>query len=105
MRNIVLALREVTNWRSVGVVLEMKPYKLEEIRLNRMNDVQQCKFSLTDHWLRSDLEASWRKLASALDEAGEHTSANKIRSKYLGGEGGSERISRSVGGMYNKSLL
>ena len=104
MRNIVLALREVTNWRSVGVALEIKPYKLEEIRLNRMNDVQQCKFSLIDHWLRTDLEASWRKLASALDEAGEHTSANRIRAKYLGGQGGGERISGSVGGMYSNSL-
>ena len=95
MRNIVLALREVTNWHSVGVALEIKPYKLEEIRLNRMNDVQQCKFSLIDHWLRTDLEASWRKLASALDEAGEHTSANKIRAKYPagGGKGGNGGIS------------
>ena len=97
MRNIVLALREVTNWRSVGVALEIKPYKLEEIRLNRLNDVQQCKFSLIDHWLRTDLEASWRKLASALDEAGEHTSADRIRAKYLGEQ---SRNQESVGGMY-----
>ena len=95
MRNIVLALREVTNWHSVGVALEIKPYKLEEIRLNRLNDVQQCKFSLIDHWLRTDLEASWRKLASALDEAGEHTSANRIRAQYPAGGGGAQ--SRGMG--------
>ena len=104
MRNLVLALREVTNWHSVGVALEIKPYKLEEIHLNQMNDVQQCKFSLIDHWLRTDLEASWRKLASALDEAGELASANRIRAKYLGRQEGSEGIAGSVGGMYSNSL-
>ena len=84
LRNITLALREVTDWYKVGVALEMKTHKLDEIRVNRMNDVQQCKFSLIDHWLRTDLEASWTKLASALDEVGEHTSAKHIRTKHFG---------------------
>ena len=43
MRNITVVIREVTEWREVGVKLGIKPYKLEEIRLNRMNDVQHCK--------------------------------------------------------------
>ena len=42
------------------------------------------QFSLIDLWLRTDVTASWSKLAAALDEAGEEAAAGKIKEQYLG---------------------
>ena len=98
MRNIVRAIREVLNWSDVGTALGVKPYKLEEIRINRRGEVQECKFSLIDHWLRTDVDASWEKLASALDEANQDICAGQIRRQYLRGGGGGGRGGGRGGG-------
>ena len=98
MRNIVRAIREVLNWSNIGTSLGVMPYKLEEIRINRRGDVQECKFSLIDHWLRTDVDASWEKLASALDEANEIICAGHIRRQYLGGGGGGGKRGGGGGG-------
>ena len=52
--------------------------------MNRMGDVQHCKLSMLDVWLRGDIYASWNKMVGALDENGHSFVADRIRAKYLG---------------------
>ena len=67
---------------------------MKAISRNRNNNVGRCKFDLMDHWLRSNLSASWEQLVIALqsdvitlmeDTAG---IVESIKAKYLqGGRG------------------
>ena len=86
MRNITNELVEVADWESVGVKLGVSSTKLHEIRANRMNNGPLCKISMADTWLRSDVDASWDKLADALDETGNSKQADHIRNndEYYG---------------------
>ena len=84
VRNISNALVAVTDWYNLGVALGIQPHKLDTIRINHHGTVNHCKFNLYDLWLRTDLDASWSKLARALSEAGETKAAATVREKYLG---------------------
>ena len=82
MRNITNELVDVIDWELVGVELGISATKLHEIRANRMNNGPLCKISMADTWLRSDVNASWEKLADALDETNNSIQAEAIRNKY-----------------------
>lgn len=82
MRNITNELVDVIDWESVGLVLDISSTKLHEIRANRMNNGALCKISMADTWLRSDVNASWEKLADALDKTNNSIQAETIRNKY-----------------------
>ena len=84
LRNLATELQEVVDWYRVGLSLGIKSYQLEEIRINRMGDAMHCKLSMLDSWLRGDVEASWNKLAGALEESNHSFIADRIREKYLG---------------------
>lgn len=45
-------------------------------------DPHLCMADLMEHWLSSDLEASWEKVANALDEMDLRDVAVKIRKAY-----------------------
>ncbi len=88
IKNLSNILVEVVNWDTLGINLNIKSYKVEEIRRNKNGDVTMCKMALIDHWLRSDVKASWEKLVEVLEQMGEADTAQKIRIKYLQGAGG-----------------
>jgi hypothetical protein len=79
VRNITNELVDVMEWEPVGVVLGISATKLHEIRANRMNNGPLCKISMADTWLRSDVNASWEKLADALDATNNSIQADAIR--------------------------
>ena len=82
MRNITNELVDVLDWETVGLELGISATKLHEIRANRMNNGPLCKISMADTWLRSSVDASWEKLAEALDNTGNSAQAEAIRNKY-----------------------
>jgi hypothetical protein len=84
VRNITQALRDVNQWHSLGVALGIAGHKLEAIGLDNPNQTQRCKFDLFGLWLRTDVTASWAKLAAALDEAELDKAAGRIKEQYLG---------------------
>ena len=87
MKNLSNVLVEVLEWQGLGVKLDIKRYKLEEINRNNHGNVPLCKMALIDLWLRGDIKASWEKLAEALTEMGEADTVEKIRTTYLLGGG------------------
>ena len=84
VRNITNELVDVLGWEQVGIELGMSETKLREIAANRMNNGPLCKISMADTWLRSNVDASWEKLAEALDTTGNKEQAEAIRNKYGG---------------------
>ena len=73
MRNITNELVDVAEWEPVGLNLGLSAAKLAEIKSSRMNNAPLCKISMADAWLRSDVHATWEKLAEALESSGNQT--------------------------------
>ena len=82
MKELTEALREVVDWHQLGVLLGIKPFRLQEVRMNHPHDAHHCKVAMLDGWLRSDVEASWEKLAQALEKMDQAPVAMAIRDKY-----------------------
>ena len=60
-------MREVAEWYQLGLQLKLETPKLKEIEKNYPKDAQRCKSEVLDWWLRNAPEASWEKLAQALE--------------------------------------
>lgn len=83
MKNLSNILIEVENWYQLGVNLELKTFKLTEIRHNRGLNLVSCRIALIDLWLRCDVNASWEKLVRALEEMEEDVVVNKIQKMFI----------------------
>ena len=75
-------MREVTEWYQLGLQVGVTPFKLKEIESNYPQDAQRRKSEVLNWWLRNAPEASWEKLAQALEAMGEYTTvAYRLRNK------------------------
>ena len=77
-------LTELLDWHTLGTKLDLPVHMLGTISINYHaygNNRQRAE--MISQWLVYDTEASWSKLASALDEMGNHTLAKKIRDIYI----------------------
>ena len=79
-------LRQVARWRMLGLNLEIPPeamsWRILKIRQQFLSDgVEERKAAMFDLWLRSNPNASWDIVASALEQAGEAVLASEIRKK------------------------
>ena len=81
-KNILRALNEVVDWKSLGVQLDISLAMLQEICVNNRGQVGDCKFAMVSVWLSSDKTCSWRKLIDALISIGLHALAEGIRKQY-----------------------
>lgn len=82
-KNVIEMIDEVTSkWPLLGLHLNVPKHKLDEFLLTHPHNLTQIKLSLISHWIRNDLEPSWRKLADALDRAEHRRLGEKIRKKY-----------------------
>ena len=81
------AIRELSefgssNWSQLGLSLDVPQRQLNVIATNiagKPHGQGEALTSVLDHWLRNDLEASWEKLASAVEMSSGVVLANKIR--------------------------
>ena len=70
-------------WEKLGLELGVKWSKIKQIAESRNHaDPLLCMADLLHCWLRSDCDASWEKVASALDEIEVRDVALKIRKTY-----------------------
>ena len=60
-------LKCVAEWRHIGVQLEFKNARLNEIKQNHPNDNRSCLDELMGRWLERG-NASWESLVAALKE-------------------------------------
>ena len=90
-KNIVTALRDViTEWRGLGSQLDLPEHMLKIVGSSQ--EVEDRLRTMVSKWLDYDPEASWDKLANALNAMGKNTIAANIRSKYYVGTVSSQKI-------------
>lgn len=56
-------IKDVTNWRDLGIQLGLSPAKLNEIQ---ESEGDESTLKMITVWMKIDLEASWEKLVKAL---------------------------------------
>ena len=63
---IITTLRTVTDWFMLGHSLKIEHTALKRIETQYGSDIERCKVEMVDHWLKTDVTASWEKLLQAL---------------------------------------
>ena len=81
-KNVLNALKDVVEWKSLGVQLDVSAPKIKEIDVNNRGQVAECRYDLVQFWLESDLSCSWKKLIDALKSIGKSVLAEEIRTTY-----------------------
>ena len=77
------ALLMVSDWEMLGVRLGINAAKIEEIANSHdPTHTLLCKRDLLEYWIRSDLDVTWERVATALDEMGMKNDARELRTTY-----------------------
>ena len=77
------ALRDISDWYQLGIILGILPAKLRKIEENyRGND--RRKTETLDTWLQQTPNAPWSNVVSALQQMGENTVAKSVQQQYIG---------------------
>ena len=88
VRKLLEAIKDVPDWHGLGTELDLPRGQLKEIELQyHVQGIGRLKSAMFDRWLARDVNASWVKLALALDRMGEEEAAATVRFKYCGGPG------------------
>ena len=76
------------HWYDVGLELLDQSYehKLNIIKANHRNDVEECCHKMLQYWLQVDVEASWNKLIYSLEIIGLTTTAARVKQDILLGK-------------------
>ena len=86
LQNIDQLLTEVLDWNTLGTKLGLPDYCLGEIKIDyHAYGTRRQRKEMISKWLQSDTEASWSRLASALEKMGNKTVAKNIWSQYVPG--------------------
>ena len=81
LKDVVLAVKEVTRWYEVGLQLGLPEEKLKLISSHP--DIEGHQRMMLSKWLSYDPEASWAKLVAALRAIGERSVAEKVARQLL----------------------
>ena len=81
-KNVLNALKDVVEWKSLGVQLDISAPKIKEIDINNRGQVTECRCDLVQFWLESDVSYSWKKLIDALKSIGKSVLAEEIIRTY-----------------------
>ena len=82
LKDVLLAVTDVTEWYELGLHLSMPLSILDRIAADP--DIKGHKRMMLHDWLQYDAEASWEKLAAALTTIGKKAIATNIRRQFLG---------------------
>lgn len=97
-------LKDVTNWRQLGLYLRVPNSKLDEIetRFLQSQGFDRCKEAVVGAWLQETPSevpsASWKELADVLRQIGEEKLATQLEEKYcqLSSQNGSHACTISI---------
>ena len=81
-KNVLSALKDVVEWKSLGVQLDISAPKIDEIDVNNRGQVAECRYALVKFWFESDVSCSWKQLIDALKSIGKSVLAEEIRTTY-----------------------
>ena len=83
-KNVVKALKDLVEWKSLGDELDISAPKINEIDINYRGQVADCRRALVQYWLESDVSCSWKKLIDALKSIDKSVLAEEIIRTYQG---------------------
>lgn len=70
-------------WENIGISLEIEDRALNQIRSNNSTDSGACLIAMLRIWLsRANPPPCWSAIANALEDLGDETLADRLRSKY-----------------------
>ena len=81
LKDVVLAVKEVAEWYDLGLQLGLPDATLALIAQHP--DYEGRRRMMLSKWLQSDTEASWEKLAAALDAIDKRVIAANIRRQFI----------------------
>lgn len=81
---LVNELSDVTDPHGLGIHLGITPARVTIIVKNAAGDIDRQKSEILTHWLKSDPDASWLKLAQALRKIDHVRLANSLENKSRG---------------------
>ena len=81
-KNVLSALKDVVDWKSLGTQLHISPAKIKEIDINNRGQVADCRRHLIQFWLESDTSCSWKKLIDALSSCDHVVLAEQLKTLY-----------------------
>ena len=82
LKHVLIAVEDVaTEWHKLGLNLDVPEHILNLVGSNP--DIEDRLRMMLSKWLDYDPEASWDKLANALNTMGKNVIAANIRSKYV----------------------
>ena len=81
LRDVLLAVTDITEWYELGLQLKMPLSILDQIAADP--DIKGQKRMMLHDWLQYDDEANWEKLAAALTKIGKKAIATNIRRQFL----------------------
>ena len=82
LRDLVNAVRRVTDWYDLGLQVDLPEEILNEIRSDP--DSSHHKTLMLSKWLDYDTAASWQKLADALTTMGQVVVAEEVKTRFIG---------------------
>ena len=80
LKDLVIALRGVVEYHDLGLQLDLPE---SELALIDKHPVEDRLRMMLWKWLQFDPEASWEKLATALDKIGKNAIAANVRREYV----------------------
>jgi len=82
VKNLFNATKEVTNWYTLGLQLDIPTHKLQSIQHDHRT-LENRKHEMLNFWVHSDPEASWGKLAAAVEKMEFRRISEMIRQDYV----------------------
>ena len=83
LKDLVLAVKDVTDWYGLGLQLSLPRHMLDTIKAERLPVEDSMRLrEMLSKWLDYDPEASWEKLASALEAIGKRAVAENVRRQF-----------------------
>ena len=83
MKNLLICLEAVDNWKTLGLHLDISSDELIKFEGANQSNPDLCKATMLKYWLRKKENPSWMMLASALEDMDLPIPARKIQTKYL----------------------
>ena len=77
LKDLLIAVKDIVNWHDLGLHLDLPESKLASIATHP--DIEGHRRMMLSEWLHFDPEASWEKLATALDKIGKNAIAANVR--------------------------
>ena len=85
MKKLLAACKDVTDWRALGLQLNLTTSQLQDIEVTcRADLVERIKSKMFDLWLNNSPSASCPDLIAALKSIGEVSVAGKIKASHSG---------------------